>query len=154
MGFRIVSSAFKDKDYIPPWYSRSEGDASPPIGWTKPPNKTVTLALIVTCADADTDDVYCHWVMYNIPPKANTIYGKQPRNNVSHDGTLQGVNSFGGVGWGGPESNTPEQELLFKLYALDSKLDLPGGASHYDVEDAMKDHILEETELTGKFESR
>lgn len=154
MGFRIVSSAFKDKDFIPPWYSRSEGDSSPPIGWTKPPAKTVSLALIVKCTDDETGNVYCHWVMYNIPPKASTIYGKLPRNNVSHDGTLQGVNSFGGVGWGGPESIALEQELHFKLYALNSKLDLPGGASHFDVEDAMGGHILEETELTGRFASR
>ncbi len=151
MSFRIVSSAFKDNDYIPPWYSLSKGDSSPPIGWTEPPKRTVSLVLIVTCTDPDTGKVYCHWVMYNIPPKATTIYGNQPHKNVSHDGTLQGVNSFGGVGWDGPDSYIQEQELIFNLYALNTKLDLPGGASHDDVEAAMKGHILEETRLTGRF---
>jgi Raf kinase inhibitor-like YbhB/YbcL family protein len=151
MGFKIVSSAFKDNEFIPTWYSRAEGDASPPIGWTEPPKKTVSLAMMVTFTDPDNDRVYCHWVVYNIPPNARTIYGKQPRANVSHDGTLQGVNSFGGIGWDGPADDIPDQTLIFKLYALDTKLDLPGGASFQDVEDAMKGHLLEETQLVGRY---
>lgn len=151
MSFRIISSAFKDNDYIPPWYSRTEGDSSPPIGWTKPPRRTVSLALIVSCTDHDTGKEYCHWLVYNIPPRADTIYGNQPHRNISHNGTLQGINSFGGVGWDGPADDIPDQELIFKLYALDSKLDLPGGASHHDVEEAMEGHILEETSLIGRF---
>ncbi|MCK5117064.1 MAG: YbhB/YbcL family Raf kinase inhibitor-like protein [Candidatus Aegiribacteria sp.] len=151
MGFRVVSSAFKDNGFIPPWYSRTQGDSSPPIGWTKPPRRTVSLALLVTCIDSDTDKVYCHWVVYNIQPKASTIFGNQPHTSVSHDGTLQGVNSFGGVGWDGPADDISDQELHFDLYALDSKLDLPGGSSLHDVEDAMEGHILEEARLTGRY---
>lgn len=151
MGFRIVSSAFKNNDFIPPWYSRSQGDSSPPIGWTKPPRRTISLVLIVTCTDSDTGKVYCHWVMYNIPPKANTIFGNQPHKNVSHDGTLQGVNSFGGVGWDGPADDISDQELHFNLYALDSKLDLPGGSSFHDVQDAMEGHVLDEAMLIGRY---
>lgn len=154
MSFKIVSSAFKDDGYLPPWYSRSEGDASPPIGWTKPPGGTASLALIVTCTDSFSDKVYCHWVMYNIPPRADTIYGKRPHSNVSHDGTLQGVNSFGGVGWEGPDGNVPDQELIFNLYALNSKLDLPGGSSYHDVEDAIEGHIIQVAKLTGKYSKR
>jgi len=154
MGFKIVSSAFKNNGFIPSWYSRADGDSSPPIGWTKPPKGTSSLALIVTCTDSDTDKTYCHWVMYNIPPRADTIYGKQPHRNVSHDGTLQGVNSFGGVGWDGPDDRIPNQELVFSLYALNTKLDLPGGASSHDVEDAMKGHILNTAKLTGKYSPR
>lgn len=153
MGFKIVSSAFKDNEYLPPWYCRSRGDASPPIGWTKPPKGTRSLALIVTCQHPETGEIFCHWVMYNIPPKANTIYGKQPHRNVSHDGTLQGVNSFGGIGWDGPDNVIPEQRLVFRLYALNTRLDLPGGASYQDVEDVMNDHILEETRFTARYSS-
>ena len=151
MGFRIISSAFKDKDFIPPWYSRSGGDSSPPIGWTDPPRGTVSLVLIVTCEDHGSGKDYCHWVMYNIPPQAKTIYGKQPHRNVAHDGTLQGVNSFGGVGWDGPDDDIPDQTLLFSLYALDRRLDLPGGASHHDVLEAMEGHVLQKAELVGRF---
>ena len=151
MAFKIVSSAFKDGGYMPPWYSRNRGDASPPIGWTDPPRKTVTLVLIVTCTDEKTGQEYCHWVMYNISPRSRTIYGKQPRGSVSHDGTLQGVNSFGGIGWDGPADDIPEQELVFTLYALDCRLDLPGGASHHDVLDAMEGHVLESARLLGRY---
>jgi len=151
VGFKIISSAFKDTDYIPRWYSRSHGDSSPPIGWTKPPRRTASLVLIVTCKDQSSDNVYCHWVIYNIPPKADTIFGNQPHRNVSHDGTLQGVNSFGGVGWDGPDEDVPDQTLVFSLYALDTKLDLPGGVSHLDIEDAIEGHILEIAKLTGRY---
>lgn len=151
MAFKIVSSAFKDGGYMPPWYSRNRGDASPPIGWTDPPRKTVTLVLIVTCTDEKTGQEYCHWVMYNISPRSRTIYGKQPRGSVSHDGTLQGVNSFGSIGWDGPADDIPEQELVFTLYALDCRLDLPGGASHHDVLDAMEGHVLESARLLGRY---
>lgn len=154
MAFKICSSAFKDGGYIPPWYSRNGGDSSPPIGWTDPPRKTVSLTLIVMCKDEDEEKDYCHWVMYNIPPKAKTIYGKQPHRNVSHDGTLQGVNSFGGVGWDGPDDDIPDQTLVFRLYALDTKLDLPGGASHHDVMDAMEGHVLGKAELIGRYTPR
>ena len=151
MAFRVVSSAFKHGEYMPPWYSRNGGDASPPVGWTDPPRKTVSLALIVTCTDDDTGHEYCHWVMYNIPPRSKTIYGKHPRGSVSHDGTLQGVNSFGGIGWDGPADDIPDQELLFSLDALNSRLELPGGASHHDVRDAMEGHVLEVAQLLGRY---
>lgn len=151
MGFRIVSSAFKDGDYIPPWYSRNGGDSSPPIGWTDPPRRTVSLALIVTCTDRETGQEYCHWVVYNIPPMLKTIYGRQPRGSVSHDGTLQGINTFGGIGWDGPAEDIPDQELIFTLYALNCRLDLPGGSSHHDVLDAMEGHVLATARLLGRF---
>ena len=153
MGFKIVSSAFKDNEFIPPWYSRIHGDSSPPIGWIDAPKGTSSLALIVKCTDMHSGKVYCHWVMYNIPPKADTIFGNQPHENVSHDGTLQGVNSFGGIGWDGPADDIADQELIFSLYALDTKLDLPGGASSQDVEDAMESHIIQVTQLTGRYYS-
>ncbi len=153
MSFRIVSSAFKDNDYIPHWYSRSNGDSSPPIGWTKPPGKTVCLALIVTCTDSNTGKVFCHWVVFNIPPRPNTIYGNRPHKKVSNDGIIQGVNGFRRIGWGGPADDIPDQELLFKLYALNTRLDLPGRVSYHVVKDAIEGHILEETSLTGRYTS-
>ncbi|MEN8209656.1 MAG: YbhB/YbcL family Raf kinase inhibitor-like protein, partial [Candidatus Fermentibacteria bacterium] len=79
------------------------------------------------------------------------IFGNQPHINVSHDGTLQGINSFGGVGWDGPSDDISEQELHFTLYALNTKLELPGGSSYQDVEDAMRGHIIEEANLIGRY---
>ncbi len=154
MSFRLSSSAFKDKDFIPPWYARPSVNSSPPLGWADPPSGTSSFALIVTCADRETGREYCHWVVYNIPGDSTGIQGKQPHGSVFHDGSLQGVNSFGGVGWDGPDETIPDQELNFKLYALDSRLSLPGGASHSDVLEALEGHVLGTATLKGRYSPR
>lgn len=154
MAFRLSSSAFKDKDFIPPWYARPSVNSSPPLGWTDPPSGTAGFALFVTCTDSEAEKEYCHWVVYNIPGESRGIQGKQPRDSVLHDGTLQGVNSFGTVGWDGPDESMPDQELEFRLHALDSKLSLPGGASHSDVLEALEGHVLAAARLTGRYSPR
>jgi Raf kinase inhibitor-like YbhB/YbcL family protein len=154
MAFRISSSAFKDDGYLPPWYARSGGDSSPPLGWTDSPEGTVSLALIVTCTDVETNEEYCHWIVYNIPQNSDTIFGKQSHERSMDDGRLQGENSFGDIGWDGPADEIPEQELLFSLYALDTALDLEGGASLAEVRKAMEGHVLDTATLTGRYTPR
>ncbi len=155
MGFRIISSAFKDGGFIPHWYARSGGDSSPPIGWTDPPENTASLALIVTCTDKDSGVEYCHWIVFNIPPNSGTIYGRQPHESRINDGEMQqGRNGFGNVGWDGPADEIPNQELVFTLYALDRRLALIGGVSCRDVRKAIEGHVLEKAELTGRYTPR
>ncbi len=149
MSFRISSSAFKNNDYIPFWYSKPGGNSSPPIGWTEPPKGTLSLTLIVSCLDPSSNKEYCHWVMYNIPPRKGTIQGKQSHNDVVFEGALQGVNSFGSLGWDGQDESNSDQVMNFTLYALDIKLDLPPAASRDDVEAEMNGHVLEQTKLSG-----
>ena len=151
MSFRISSSAFKNNDYIPFWYSKPGGNSSPPIGWTEPPEGTHSLAMIVSCRNLINNNDYCHWVMYNIPPRERAVQGKQPHNDVVFDGALQGVNSFGSLGWDGPDQGNSDQVMNFTLYALDIMLDLPPAVSRDDVEAEMSGHILEQTELIGLY---
>ena len=75
--------------------------------------------------------------------------GKLPHIHVVFDGALQGVNSFGYLGWEGPDDGNSDQAMVFRLYAVDIRLDLPPAASREDVEAAMNGHILEQTELIG-----
>ncbi len=149
MSFRISSSAFKNNDYIPFWYSKPGGNSSPPIGWTEPPKGTLSLTLIVSCLDPNSNKEYCHWVMYNIPPREGTVRGKQPHNDAAFEGALQGVNSFGSLGWDGQDESNSDQVMNFSLYALDIRLDLPPAASWDDVEAEMNGHVLEQTKLSG-----
>ena len=151
MSFCIISSAFKNKDYIPFWYSKPGGNSSPPVGWTKPPEGTRSLTLIVSCRDPKNNKDYCHWVLYNIPPMEGAIQGKQPHNDVVIDGSLQGVNSFGNLGWDGPDKGSSDQIMNFTLFALDIRLNLPPAASRDDVEVEMNGHILEQIKLIGLY---
>lgn len=147
MSFLLVSSAFKDEGYLPPWYSRPGSDFSPPLGWTAPPHGTGSLALIVRC----TDGSFSHWVVYNIPPEERTFWGSIPNEKVTFDGSLQGSNSLGELGWTGPDGSCPEQTLRFTMYALDTMLDLAAGADASAVEEAMRGHVLAEAELVARY---
>jgi Raf kinase inhibitor-like YbhB/YbcL family protein len=75
-------------------------------------------------------------------PKADAIPG----------GGVQGQNDFRKTGYGGPcpPPGKPHR-YYFKLYALDSKLNLKPGATKKDVEQAIEGHILAQAELMGRF---
>jgi Raf kinase inhibitor-like YbhB/YbcL family protein len=147
MSFVLVSSAFKDDGYIPPWYCGPGSDCSPPIGWTTPPNGAKSLALIVRTAESGD----CHWVIYNIPPEERTFWGKIPRDPVLFDGALQGRNGLGNLGWDGPGLIDAEAVLHFSLSALDTLLSLEGGATAEEVETAMEGHVLGCARLQGRY---
>lgn len=147
MSFLLISSAFKDDGYMPPWYGRSGSDCSPPIGWTAPPEGTCSLALTVTVSK----DGSCLWVVYNIPPLERTFWGRQPRDEVLFDGALQGRNSMGDLGWTGPGDEGSEKVLHFDMSALDVMLDLGPGATADELHAAMEGHVLTTSRLVGRY---
>jgi Raf kinase inhibitor-like YbhB/YbcL family protein len=64
----------------------------------------------------------------------------------------QGKNDFGKIGYGGPAPPRGKpQRYFFKLYALDSALDLAEGATKGQLEGAMKGHILASSQLMGTY---
>jgi hypothetical protein len=66
---------------------------------------------------------------------------------------VQGSNSWRRLGYGGPcPPQSSNHRYVFKLYALDSGLDLDPGASKEDVEEAIAGHLLAQGVLTGRYE--
>jgi Raf kinase inhibitor-like YbhB/YbcL family protein len=67
---------------------------------------------------------------------------------------LQGKNSFGELGFGGPcpPNNHGAHRYFFKIFALDQALDLPAGASKQQVLAAMEDHVLDKAEVMGRYQ--
>jgi Raf kinase inhibitor-like YbhB/YbcL family protein len=65
-------------------------------------------------------------------------------------GTL-GKNSYGKTGYSGPCPLNGVHRYFFKIYALDTKLDLGEGAEVGQLEAAMKGHILSSGELIGLY---
>ena len=61
------------------------------------------------------------------------------------------MTDFGEVGYGGPAPPDKRHTYVFKLYALDCKLDLPTESTKADGEKAMGGHILEQATLTGTY---
>ena len=64
---------------------------------------------------------------------------------------LKAKNDFGEIGYGGPAPPDGRHTYVFKLYELDTDLDLKEGFSKQELEDAMKGHIIAEAKLTGTY---
>ena len=66
-------------------------------------------------------------------------------------GAVEGRTDFGEIGYGGPAPPDKRHTYIFKLYALDTKLDLPEGSTKVQVEEAMENHILAQSVLKGTY---
>jgi len=140
---KITSPAFKHNDMIPRKYTCQGDDINPPLTMEGIPSSAKTLALIVDDPDAPMG-TWVHWVVFNIPPTTaqvdeKTIPGKQGRND------------FGGNDYGGPCPPSGTHRYFFKLYALNTVLNLREGIKKSDLEKAMAGHILDEDELIGLY---
>jgi Raf kinase inhibitor-like YbhB/YbcL family protein len=153
--FKIKSPAFADGDTMPVKFTCDGDDVSPKLEWSGVPDGAKSLALI--CDDPDAPmGTWVHWVMFNLPPEMTKINEKYaPSRGISenNDGIIDGINDFRCPGYNGPcPPKGPAHRYFFKLYALDTVLNLKTGASKTDVEKAMSGHILGQTELIGKYQ--
>jgi hypothetical protein len=151
MSFQLTSTAFEQGQPIPTVYTGEGDDHSPPLKWTDPPPKTKSLALI--CEDPDAPrGIFIHWVIFNLPTESRELSENILHQAVFPNGTVQGVNSFGNVGYGGPMPPPgPPHRYYFRLFALDRMLGLPAGVKSEQVYSAMQGHILGKAELMGTY---
>lgn len=152
MALKITSPAFLEGEPIPTKYTGEGPDVSPPLRWTDPGIATKAYALI--CDDPDAPvGTWVHWVIYNIPPEARELPEAVPVKEELPDGIRQGVNDFGNTGYGGPMPPPGKpHRYFFKLYALDTVVELPAQIAKKDLEKAMKGHILTEAKLMGTYQ--
>ena len=150
MSLEITSTAFAAGSEIPARYTCEGEDLSPPLAWTGAPEGTRSFALI--CDDPDAPvGTWVHWVIYNIPPDKTGLPEDVPDDNLLDDGTKQGITDFGRPGYGGPCPPGGTHRYYFKVYALDTALDLGTGAKKKDLLKAMEGHVLAEGQLMGKY---
>ena len=90
--------------------------------------------------------VWVHWVLCNIEPK--TIEFKE---NFIPPNCIEGQTDFGEIGYGGPAPPDKEHTYIFKLYALDQKLDIDKGSTKKQIEEIMTNHIIKKTLLEGRY---
>ncbi len=146
----LKSKAFESGGMIPAKYTCDGEDISPPLQWSDPPVGTKSLALISDDPDAPVG-TWVHWVVWNIPPSARSLDEKLPKKESLPDGTRQGTTDFRRIGYGGPCPPSGAHRYFFKLYALDTTLNLPGSTTKKDLEREMQRHILGQAELVGKY---
>lgn len=151
MSFTVRSSDFTQGATIPLQFTCVGADISPALEWSAVPANTQSFALIADDPDAPVG-TWVHWVLYNLPASVHSLPQNFPKSEKAKDGTLQGRNDFGKIGYGGPCAPPGKtHRYFFKLYALDTRLALQAGATKKDLEAAMKSHILEESETMGRF---
>jgi Raf kinase inhibitor-like YbhB/YbcL family protein len=150
MALELVSTAFEPGEAIPVNYTCDGEDISPPLQWDEPPEGTVSFALIADDPDAPVG-TWVHWVLYELPVDSRALPEAVPPDAVLPTGGRHGENSWKRLGYGGPCPPSGTHRYFFKLYALDSALDLDQGARAEQVRQAMEGHILAEGELMGTF---
>jgi Raf kinase inhibitor-like YbhB/YbcL family protein len=148
--FQLTSPAFHSGDEIPMLYTCDSSNISPALHWSNPPANTANMALIMDDPDAP-NQTWVHWVVYNIPATDTGLAMHFPIDSTLSNGIKQGFTSFQTIGYGGPCPPTGVHRYFFKLYALDANLKIPAGLTKTQLLNAMKGHILGETELMGKY---
>jgi Raf kinase inhibitor-like YbhB/YbcL family protein len=149
---RLYSSAFEDHAEIPAEYTCDGSDISPPLEWSGISPGTESLALIMDDPDApDTanpKNVWVHWVVFNLPKMTTGLPAgiRDLPKQAKH-----GLNSWKRAAYGGPKPPQGRHRYAFKLYALDTLLDLDQPTKH-DLEEAMHGHILGQASLIGTYE--
>ncbi len=154
-GFELSSPDFKAEGEIPAQCSCGGKDLSPALSWSGAPKGTRSFVLFLEDPDAPLG-IWIHWVVYDIPAKADGLPRALPRKRALADGTRQGlcfgVKHFERLGYWGPcPPKGPAHHYFFRLFALDRQLKLPPMADKFQVQKAMKGHVLARAVLQGLF---
>jgi len=144
---KLTSTAFIHNSQIPSEFTCDGSDLSPPLSIIDVPANAKSLVLISDDPDAPVG-TWDHWIVFNIPPSTKEIAkGKESQGTP-------GKNSWGRTGYGGPCPPSGTHRYFFKLYALDTMLNLPEGSNKKQIEAAMQGHILARVELMGLYKRR
>jgi hypothetical protein len=144
-GLKITSPVFKDNGTIPKQYTCDGKDVNPPLVIEGVPSQAKSLALIVDDPDAPVG-IWVHWVVWNIDPMTKGI-----KENTVPKGAAQGMNDFKRVSYGGPCPPSGTHRYFFKLYALDTVLNISSSTTKIQLEQAMKGHMLEQAQIVGLY---
>jgi Raf kinase inhibitor-like YbhB/YbcL family protein len=146
----LKSPVFEEGSMIPKKYTCDGQDISPSLTWTSVIDGTKSLALI--CDDPDAPGgTWVHWVIFNIPGDTRDLAENIPPQKELPNGAKQGTNDFRKIGYGGPCPPGGTHRYYFKIYSLDTDLDLEAGATKAQLLQAMKGHVLGEDQLMGKY---
>jgi Raf kinase inhibitor-like YbhB/YbcL family protein len=147
----LESPAFAPGAAIPRKFTCDGSDLSPALAWSDAPPATKFFAL--TCDDPDAPvGTWTHWVIYSIPGKFAGLPEGVPKFEALPDGTKQGKNSWGKIGYGGPcPPRGKPHRYFFHLYALNGDPGLGPGATKVELETAIHGKVLGRAELMGTY---
>ena len=148
---QFAAGASLPAEHVLQGFGCTGGNHSPALNWRGVPAGTQSLALTVYDPDAPTGSGWWHWVVYNLPAETRSLPEAAGSGAGLPAGTLSGRNSAKGTIYIGPCPPTGTHRYFFKLYALDTTLNLSAGASKEEVLRAMDGHVLAQAELMGRY---
>jgi Raf kinase inhibitor-like YbhB/YbcL family protein len=150
MTIKLTSTAFQEGAMIPTKYTCDGANVSPPLEWSGASQTTKSFALI--CDDPDAPGkTWVHWVVFDLPAGRTSLPENVSPQETIASGGKQGANDFKKIGYGGPCPPSGTHRYFFKLYALDVELNLESKATKDQLLQTMKDHILAQAELMGRY---
>ena len=145
-GFKISSPAFENNNgEIPKKYTCDGVNVNPSLKIEHVPSNAKSLALVFDDMDAPRG-TYVHWILWNINPNIKEI-----KENSVPEGAVQGMNDFRKPNYGGPCPPRRAYKYVFKIYALDTLLNLNPNLTKKDLKKAMEGHIISRAQLTGLY---
>ncbi len=146
---KITSPVFNYNQSIPSTYTCDGTNINPALTISEVPSQAKSLTLIMDDPDVPKfvreDGLWVHWLMWNIKPDTILI----PENTTPLG--VVGLNTRHTNTYTGPCPPDKEHRYFFKLYALDTLLDLDVTADKDQLEKTMEGHIIEQTELIGLY---
>jgi len=147
----ISSPAFKDGETIPVKYTGFGEDVSIPLNWKNIPNGAKSIAILMDDPDAPIG-TFTHWIIFNIPVSTTRLPEGVPQVPELPDGSKQGRNDFGRIGYNGPMPPAGKvHHYIITIFALDTVLNLPAGINAKTFHRALQGHILAEGKLVGLY---
>ncbi len=143
--WKISSPAFENGRKIPKKYTCDGANVNPPLKIENTPSNTKSLALVLDDIDAPRGS-YVHWIAWNMDPGLKEI-----KENSVPEGGVQGVNDFKKRNYGGPCPPGRAHKYVFRIYALDTLLNLNPNGTKKDLEKAMEGHIISRAQLTALY---
>ncbi len=147
----ITSAAFENNAMIPSQYTCDGQNTSPPLSWTGVPAGAKSLAMTLEDPDAPSG-LFVHWVIFNMPPSLTGLPAAVPNDAKLPDGTIQGLNGAGKPGYTGPCPPSGVHRYFFRVYALDTMLNLPETANRDDLFKAVQGHVLGWGQLNSRYQ--
>ncbi|MGB7788706.1 YbhB/YbcL family Raf kinase inhibitor-like protein [Methanoregula sp.] len=130
---------------FPPTNTCDGGNISPRIRLKGISSEAASVAVMVFNPFEKSCCSFTPWICWNIPPVPVIPEGLPAGPVVSGPvPAIQGITDCGTTGYTGP--CPPPGEMIryqFKVYVLDTMLDLPGGSDKHALVTAMKGHVLQ-----------
>ncbi|MCU0959085.1 MAG: YbhB/YbcL family Raf kinase inhibitor-like protein [Pirellulaceae bacterium] len=158
MRIELTSPDFVAGQPMPRVVTGEGEDRSPHLRWSQPPPGTRELALICDDPDAPSPQPWVHWVLYDLAPDVSELPGGLPKAAQLTEplAARQGKNSWPSgqtIGYRGPlpPPGHGVHHYHFRLYALDTPLDVPPGCTQDELLRRMQGHVLATGELVGTY---